>query len=655
MNQKEVEVGIAESIYNTPLIDIKEREISPLQESDYIFIAQNISCIFQKVLYGLQRGLCHAVNLLLLLVEQCMEYHGSRIEQVLLQPSAFSTANSINECEASTTSSEGIQKLCEVLIKMLLSPKIRELHFQPIFLIRGIHTLLSHQVALKDPLGMVLPKIILQYLEKTFSSLEISSDNYEVPRYCASILIELLHGSYPNKNRISLLATKPLSFCLTSPSCGDFYFQMQCIEILFRLHLHNPTLFLSQISAPPGLPSLLVDGITLLRNDTLLLSEMKKLLHKYHYSAHHGTSSASSSIHHVDVVHLMAGEAEVKGHADMYFSRYLLVIMLPGTDGGNHFCIPYEHIRSVKISRDYHLGIRLNVIPEKLSLLMSVEQSTPVQADRAPSPATDLLQALLTPAGLQYLRESGVQQWIIERKNQMRSITQQELPYIRTENAPNSSPVVDTADSLSKYTSGSSLSTLPPNCHPLSGVSKGPLQNSSSCEVSDSIATHSTSPPSVLKEVEDASRRKHARYRQERDEHLQQVRDRVEEELRLLHRQHHSERERFEKVMEEDWKAIQQVEASMKKSASDSISALNKELIDVQALGNLLIGEADQVRSQLGDVVNRLENGVEVPRLVEIKEVVEEEIRALQEALRSIVTETGPYHVIRAAQDTAAP
>lgn len=94
---------------------------------------------------------------------------------------------------------------------------------------------------------------------------------------------------------------------------------------------------------------------------------------------------------------------------------------------------------------------------------------------------------------------------------------------------------------------------------------------------------------------------------------------------------------------------MEQLQTSMKQSATQAIETLNKELEEVQALGATLASETDQLRERLNKAEGKLE-GVEAASLSRIKSLVDTQIQSLQQTLQRLRTERGPCEVIRLAK-----
>lgn len=789
-NQLEMSI-VRQFLEAVPLADITTHEFYPLTDSDFSYLLKNIPLLLQKIFYGVQRHLVHPVNVMLLLLHECTKHRVELLEEVLVswkgeEVISITSRNTSGAAEASSAflqpeeekekkdnlfrssiscllhrnddeeecAPPGIRLMSEMTRQLLLSttsatastttPIVSKgslnsvpdfclsspatSRCNPFLLLLSLRTL-CQRPRLKNLFGTVLPISLLEYLEHV-EDLHLL-DMHEVSRSCAHILIDLLSGSYVNKNRISLLVGKRGFGASCFVRSGDIFLQMQWVEILFRLHLHNPSVFLSQVASSSSsskfpLPPFMKDSIARLQNNEQLLDEIVNLLNVFHKEYvreqndkdHGNRQSVKAASHHaslirqVDVVNLAVerGEAEVCGHASMYFSRHLLVFFLPrsslrvhanaetdkknestevSTAGGlhpsektlllqptrkgiTHFTIPYEHIRSVKVSRDRRLSIRLSVIPEKLLPLMSLD-----------SEGGDVLRAHLTDATLTFLRASGIHQWIMERKKSSpvhvplpvcvaasttttshpvcTTMTDEEcfltvtaarsptstqdvpLPSFSTTCILPSSPV-DGAE----YFFPSSSAALPAVSRDGSSIEDPQRRPREENDIQDT----STLPPpssSMAFLAEQAGEQKAIRFRHDRSTHLQRTRDTVSAEVEALHQFLSKEREQLREYMEELWRNIAEAEETMKQSAAASIRTLNEELESVQELGNMLVKEADTVKKEITKTMGRVE-GVETSVLRRVNETVEGDLKHLRSTLSKFMNEAGPYHVIKETQ-----
>eukprot|EP00796_Vickermania_ingenoplastis_P010748 gene10748-7476_t len=564
-------------LLGVPLADLSWDLVTPLQPEDYAAAAANAPTLVDKLLYGVKRRLSVPVEVICSLLEACGKAQPELLERALTSAAPDSTEH-ICEAAERALAGRGGQGCAPLPLLRMLAP-------------------LCCRATLKESLGAALPRHLLEYMEAVEAH---ADDGFEVSRSCASLIIELLHSSQANKNRISLLGGKRLGRCVEAT--GDFYFGMQCVEILFRLHLHNTSAFLAQSTVSDSLRT----AIAQLHNDTNLLKEIQALMDLQISEA------ATPRIHHVDVVHLMAGGAEVGGHVSMYFSRHLLVTVLPGS-AGQHFTIPYEHIRSVKLSKDNRLGIRVHVIPEKLALLMSLEEE-----------GKDIIHALLTPAALQRLRSCGVHQWIAERKKiAPRPITRPPvlIPFL---------PKRDAEEAAGD------------NQNRVAGVRRP--REEAAAEQGVASAPAGGAPSTAEQSQEETARlasRRAAQHREICAERCSRAREGLHAAVERMQRENNLERERMERSTLEDIAAIEQMEASMKSSATEAIESLNAELEQVQALGALLASETEQMRQRLAQAVGAAET-VEHTALEQIKAFVDTEVRSLQHTLETMLSQSGP-------------
>lgn len=792
MKGKQLEMSIVRQFLEAaPLADITTHEFSPLTHSDFSYLLSHIPLLLQKIFYGVHRHLVHPVNVMLLLLFECTNNRVELLEEVLLTWKGEEVINitSRNTSGAADTSSAflqpeeeekkdnlfrssiscllhrndeeeecaplGIRLLCEMARQLLLSktsaaastatPFVSKgssnsvpdfslsspgtSRCNPLLLLLSLRSL-CQRPRLKDLFGTVLPISLLEYLERV-EDLHLL-DMHEVSRSCAHILIDLLSGSYVNKNRISLLIGSR-GFGASCFICsGDIFLQMQWVEIFFRLHLHNPSVFLSQVASSSSsskfpLPVFMKDSIARLQNNEQLLDEIVNLLNLFHqeyasgqnYKGHcncqslKAPSHTASLIRQVDVVNLAVerGETEVCGHASMYFSRHLLVFFLPKSSlrvhassvadekkesvqvstagdlhpsgktpslpmvskGIPHFTIPYEYIRSVKVSRDRRLSIRLSVIPEKLLPLMSLE-----------SEGGDVLRAHLTDATLSFLRASGIHEWIMERKKSapehaplpvwvasstttpsptIYSATKEQGPFstatatwsptstrgvpplgVSTTGILPSSPV-DGAE-FSFPSASAALPTVSRDGSSTEDRRRRPREENDDQKDASTLGTSSSS---IAFLAEQSGEQKTARFRHERSTHLQRTRDAVSAEVEGVHQSLSKEREQLREYMEELWRNIAEAEETMKQSAATSIRTLNEELESVQELGNMLVKEADTVKKEITKTMGRVE-GVETSVLRRVNEMVEGDLQDLRNTLTKIMNEAGPYYVIKETQ-----
>lgn len=578
--EKNLRMSSVRRIIDSPLADVTDLP-SVLNQEDLQLVAANICALFQKLLYGFKRNLVAQVSVVLYVVSECINHSLASLEDAL----------------AITRGEEGIAFLCEIISIFLSAGRDFDSVKEYCTQMMKLTHFLCNDITVKEYVGSRLPSVLLCYMEDVDAH---NLDSYEINRSCASLVIELMHGSPANKNRLSFLASKGLGNCIHKT--GDYYFQMQCVEVLFRLHLHNPSVFLEQNTSLGGT---LRDSIGQLQNDVHLLSQIRRLLDAFN------SQQSSIRIHQIEAVHLVAAGSEVNGNVSMQFSRSLLVIILSDAPG-NHVTIPYEHIRSVKLSKDNRLGIRLHVIPEKLSLIMSLEKE-----------GGDMIHALLTSAALNQLRCNRIHQWILDRKKLM---------------SQTNNPQTFRQISLNRKFADS-----------LPSAAAGPHQEKQKQNEKDE-GIKRPQQPSPLDELSRSAQIKSSLYQEDRDQRVSQTRESVSAVLEEMHRQIMNERKQLEVCTQQDLLAVQEAEESMKLSASDTVQELNLELAEVEALGMRLVEEAKKVDAKLLQAIGNLE-GVEEGCLSRIRTLVEADCRSLKEVIGKLMVQAGPMYSLSQSEE----
>lgn len=420
----------------------------------------------------------------------------------------------------------------------------------------------------------------------------------------------------------------------------------------------------------------LLRGIEALPNDSTLLLCIHQLLDSYNRDVH------PDKVISFSVLNIEVGGVTMARATTLYFSPLLLVVLLPDTSdcsrggggGGGYLTIPYEHVRSVKLTKDHKLELRLYVIPQKLSHVMSLAQD-----------GMDKLHVSLTRATMRELRTSAVHEWVAERKRTAprRVTAPAPPPSRRTEAAgaghalpaassaspapPSSSHASSRAGSTARPPLTTTMTERPVNTHQGVGTDSqeqplargkaphpqlveavqqqqqqaqqeqgGPAHVNSSGDyaAADEEAGGQCKRP-CLEEVHRAASLKAMRYREEQHEALQHAVDSAKEELEALHRWSARERDQYEVRFREDMEVIRRSEAVLKESATDCVRALNAELEDVQALGALLKGEVDKLRERLAKSLGKSE-GVEEALLARIKHTVDAQMRSIEATMLSV-------------------
>ncbi|CBZ23020.1 conserved hypothetical protein [Leishmania mexicana MHOM/GT/2001/U1103] len=657
-----------EALLSSPTDVIAECPV--LGPSDVRVVVANLEVILNKCLYSVRRALPGPLEVLLIVIGDASDLQASKVCAGLLQPAEEGTCADV---------------FCD-LAEQLLARRAAVIRLQfDVEVFFKVMQVFCCAASLKDRLGARLGEVLLGFLK----DVDMHADDYRVHRNCCSALISLLRGSQENKSRLGPECAT-IAACLDASS--DFFFQMQCVEVLYRLYKHR-NCFLAHAAAPANAMTLgvainpsLLRAIEALPNDSTLLHCIHQLLDSYNRDVHPDKVIAFSVLH-IEVAGVTMARATT-----LYFSPLLLVVLLPDTGssssssggggggGGGYLTIPYEHVRSVKLTKDHKLELRLYVIPPKLSHVMSLAQE-----------GRDKLYVSLTRATMRELRTSIVHEWVAERKRTApRRVTAlvPPPPSRRTEAAraghalpstSSTSPAPPSSSHASSSRTGSTvrppltttMTERPVNTHQGVGLDShhqalarpkaphpqfvvpvqeqqqqqqhqaqqeqgGPAYMNSSGDyaAADEEAGGQCERP-CLEEVHRAASLKAMRYREEQHEALQHAVDSAKEELEALHRWSARERDQYEVRFREDMEVIRRSEAVLKESATDCVRALNAELEDVQALGALLKGEVDKLRERLAKSLGKSE-GVEEALLTRIKHTVDAQMRSIEATMLSV-------------------
>ncbi|TPP49189.1 hypothetical protein CGC20_4355 [Leishmania donovani] len=623
-----------EALLSSPTDVIAECPV--IGPGDVRLVAANLEAILNKCLYCVRRTLPGPLEVLLTVMGDASDLQANKVCAGLLQPAEEGTCADV---------------FCD-LAEQLLARRAAVIRLQfDVEVFFKVTQVFCCAAPLKDRLGARLGEVLLGFLR----DVDMHADDYRVHRNCCSALISLLRGSQENKNRFGPECAT-IAACLDASS--DFFFQMQCVEVLYRLYKHRSS-FLAHAAAPATSTSLssssanamtlgvainpyLLRGIEALPNDSTLLLCIHQLLDSYNRDVH------PDKVISFSVLSIEVGDVTMARATTLYFSPLLLVVLLPDTSsssrggGGGYLTIPYEHVRSVKLTKDHKLELRLYVIPQKLSHVMSLAQD-----------GMDKLHVSLTRATMRELRTSAVHEWVAERKRTApRRVTAPAPPPLRRTEAAGAGHALPAASSTSPAPPSSSHASS------RAGSTARPLLTTTMTErqvnTHQGVGTGSQQQPLArgelphpqleaggqcerpcLEEVHRAASLKAMRYREEQHEALQHAVDSAKEELEALHRWSARERDQYEVRFREDMEVIRRSEAVLKESATDCVRALNTELEDVQALGALLKGEVDKLREQLAKSLGKSE-GVEEALLARIKHTVDAQMRSIEATMLSV-------------------
>lgn len=541
--------------------------------SDVPEVVGALESIIRKCLYSIRLRLVQPLGVLITILYKASSLQPERFCRGLLQPAEEGICLDVF-CELAAQILSNVNSDLRLQIPM-------EAHFEVVQTVCASSTL-------KEKAGAVMGQILLGFMH----DFPQHQDDYRIPRYCASALITLMRGSKANKNRLGAECAR-IASCLEGSS--DLFFQMQCVEILFRLHTHNKVTL-----AQAHMEDYVRRGIMALSNDSTLLLGIQNFLDGYNAEFN------QSRMKQFTALRMEVRGVEFCSHTTVYFSPLLLVVILPGGAGEN-VTIPYEHIRSVKLSKDRKLGLRLSIIPDKLALMMDPEEE-----------GGDTLHIFLTQSTLTELRSSSIHEWIADRKR----------------NAP-------------------ARPTPPPPAAKSKNVSRAPSQQQKHLPIAERPANQpreSLKGPSQprmdsLAEIHSAAALKAARHREEQMEQLQGVSDGVQDLLAQMSRLNARDRDAFEAEFREDMTVVRQAEAALKESAADCVQNLNAELEEMQVLGSLLKVEAEKVRARLNATLHKSEK-VEEDCLLRVKNLVDTNMEQMEATLERLSSNANPLYAL---------
>nr|CCC46980.1 conserved hypothetical protein [Trypanosoma vivax Y486] len=216
-------------------------------------------------------------------------------------------------------------------------------------------------------------------------NLEEARACFQTQRAAAASLIQLVKGSKQNKQRI-------LSWEFLAKCCAlsvDFFFQLQCVELFFRVSWHNQALL---TNLGTHLHPTVIERIRQLPNDSTLITKMAEVV-----------ASINNGREDVLIFPLTSTDvasAKVTGDTVSCFTeKYFVVIVM--SDNADNITIPYDTIRSVMLRKNGRVTFRLNEFPSKLELLLT----------RAPG--EDTVSLVMDPERLDAFKASSIRSWIV--------------------------------------------------------------------------------------------------------------------------------------------------------------------------------------------------------------------------------------------------
>nr|CCC92728.1 conserved hypothetical protein [Trypanosoma congolense IL3000] len=589
----------------------------PLNQLDESVILGECGAILRKCLYAVRYMLIVPFNTLFSLLVRVADRAPEKMTRVLLEP----------------IDGDRPFDLLVNMCGMLLSPSGKRFR-------RGIDmgTFLRHiqtfccNPLLRDSLGEFLLDGLITLLCETAEE----EDDYRQPRECASLLITFIRGSKINKDRMSS-GCREIERTLTGST--DIYLQMQCVELIYRLYIHN-----RMVLASSTLCESLKKGIARLPNNESLLESMELMLHSYN------VERQATRMHQFTVFLIEAGNVEVCGHTRIYFSPLILVIMLPQCAGDN-ITIPYEHVQGIRMSRDCKLVLRLHVIPPKLLNIMSTEAGK----------CTLLIS--LTQTAFNAIRSAGIHDWITARKRRGstalkssgsnypakvdRKITAEPKEISRGARENVSDTYLRIAAACSEGDGQTSLRHRDADADRLSHQNGLLSSQGIKDECQKDGGTMEVDGTGMLDELHEIATQKATRMRDDCRCKLQPAVDSLNEEIERMRRTNASERDAFEASVREELNTIRRIEGQVTERATECVQLLNQELEGIQELGELLKNEIEKLRDCLVSKLHQSET-TEVESLTQVKSWVDAEMKSMKEKLAQVITSTNPLSILTA-------
>lgn len=247
--------------------------------------------------------------------------------------------------------------------------------------------------ALKENCGALFMSGLSNLLTRVYGDREDAKRHFHVQRGIATALINLVKGSKHNKLRLP--SWKFIADCCAASV--DAFFQLQCIELLFRVSRQKKTALaqLGDVLSPA-----FVEKLGALPNDGTLLSRMSCLVDELH--------AEQSNVLKFNLLQMSAAETLLTKSTSAYFTPFYLVVMVTSGNADN-ITIPYRFIRSVTLGKDGRIIIKLEEFPVKLDMLLSH------------TAGMDTVTLHMTADSLKTFKGSSIRTWIVsilgERQN----------------------------------------------------------------------------------------------------------------------------------------------------------------------------------------------------------------------------------------------
>lgn len=229
---------------------------------------------------------------------------------------------------------------------------------------------------------MVARKWVLSAL--SFMGDTTSCKPFDLLRACASLLVNVVRLP---ECRSHLSDLSSLATCIRDNT--DIYLQLQCLEIIYTVTKSNPKA-LTAISDVLG--SRFTKLVENLPNNNKMLQQMVECLR-----------SVSNQMCAIKVSSITCGtQGQKREGAIAHFGKKLVVLDWKEPD----LTIPYELVRSIKLSRTKELVLRLTSVP------IAMQRFFPKDSTNAPAEDSFIVSLGITDEEFRKLKDCNVQSWI---------------------------------------------------------------------------------------------------------------------------------------------------------------------------------------------------------------------------------------------------
>ncbi|CAC9495074.1 conserved hypothetical protein [Leishmania infantum JPCM5] len=281
---------------------------------------------------------------------------------------------------------ESLLQTMHAIFKVVVEQEALPLHSAGTVELIHVLSSLFDGAALKEKCGAVFMRGFAKVLQRVYSNAEEARRHFHLQRGTATALINLVKGSKQNKQRLA--SWKFVADCCAASV--DVFFQLQCVELLFRVSRQNKDVF-SHLGG--SLPPATIEELRALPNDGTLLSRMTLLIEHL--------NEGRAQVLRYPLKEVVAAETTLTSSTNAYFTPNYVIVMVTAANADN-ITIPYRIIRSITLGRDGRVIVRLEEFPVKLELLLSH------------TTGMDTVTFYMAQEDLATFKQSPVRQWIVE-------------------------------------------------------------------------------------------------------------------------------------------------------------------------------------------------------------------------------------------------